>query len=45
MPARELVPGDIIELKIGDVIPADGVLLEGDPVQVCVGIPGITWSC
>jgi H+-transporting ATPase len=32
--ARELVPGDIIRLRIGDVIPADSKLLEGDPVQV-----------
>ncbi len=23
LPARELVPGDIIKLKIGDVVPAD----------------------
>jgi H+-transporting ATPase len=27
--ARELVPGDLIILKIGDVVPADGVLCEG----------------
>ena len=32
--ARELVPGDITRLRIGDVIPADSKLLEGDPVQV-----------
>jgi len=32
--ARELVPGDLIQLKIGDVIPADGLLCEGDPIQV-----------
>jgi len=32
--ARELVPGDIIRLRIGDIIPADAKLLEGDPVQV-----------
>ena len=32
--ARLLVPGDVIELKIGDVIPADAVLLDGTPVQV-----------
>jgi len=29
MAARELVPGDLIILKIGDVVPADGVLCEG----------------
>lgn len=30
IPLRELVPGDIIKLKIGDVMPADVQLLEGD---------------
>ena len=34
IPAQELVPGDIIRLRIGDIIPADARLLEGDPVQV-----------
>ena len=28
--ARELVPGDIIKLRIGDIIPADVQLLSGD---------------
>jgi H+-transporting ATPase len=32
--ARELVPGDIVRLRIGDIIPADAKLLEGDPIQV-----------
>jgi H+-transporting ATPase len=32
--ARELVPGDIIRLRIGSIIPADAKLLEGDPVEV-----------
>jgi H+-transporting ATPase len=32
--ARQLVPGDFIRLRIGDIIPADAKLLEGDPVQV-----------
>jgi len=27
---RELVPGDIVKLKIGDIVPADIQLLEGD---------------
>ena len=34
LPARELVPGDVIRLRIGDIIPADARLLEGDPVDV-----------
>lgn len=33
-PAREIVPGDVIRLRIGDIIPADARLLEGDDVQV-----------
>lgn len=28
-PARELVPGDILLLKLGDVVPADCILLDG----------------
>jgi H+-transporting ATPase len=34
VPARELVPGDLIRVRIGDIVPADARLLEGDPVQV-----------
>jgi H+-transporting ATPase len=34
IPARELVPGDIVRLRIGSIVPADARLLEGDPVQV-----------
>jgi H+-transporting ATPase len=34
VPARELVPGDLVRLRIGDIIPADARLLEGDPIQV-----------
>ena len=34
VPARALVPGDIIHMRLGDIIPADVRLLEGDPVEV-----------
>ncbi|MFA5064910.1 MAG: plasma-membrane proton-efflux P-type ATPase [Dehalococcoidia bacterium] len=34
IPSRELVPGDVIRLRIGDIIPADAKLLDGDLVQV-----------
>jgi len=30
LPVAELVPGDIIKLKIGDIVPADVQLLSGD---------------
>jgi len=32
--ARELVPGDAIRLRLGDIVPADARLLEGDPIEV-----------
>jgi H+-transporting ATPase len=32
--ARELVPGDVIRMRLGDIVPADARLLEGDPVEV-----------
>jgi H+-transporting ATPase len=32
--ARELVPGDRIRIRLGDIVPADARLLEGDPVEV-----------
>jgi H+-transporting ATPase len=34
VPAREIVPGDVIRLHIGDIVPADAKLLEGESVQV-----------
>jgi H+-transporting ATPase len=30
IPARELAPGDIIKLRIGNIVPADAQLLQGD---------------
>ena len=32
--ARKLVPGDVIRLRLGDIVPADARLLEGDPIEV-----------
>lgn len=32
--SRELVPGDVIRLRLGDIVPADARLLDGDPVEV-----------
>ena len=32
--ARELVPGDVIRLRLGDIVPADARLLEGDEMAV-----------
>jgi H+-transporting ATPase len=34
LPARDLVPGDLIRLRLGDIIPADARLLQGDPIEV-----------
>ncbi len=33
-PARELVPGDVIRLRLGDIVPADARLLAGDEIAV-----------
>ena len=34
IPALELVKGDVVRIRQGDVIPADVKLLHGDPIQV-----------
>ena len=33
-PARELVPGDVVRMRLGDIIPADIKLIEGDYLLV-----------
>ncbi len=33
-PARELVLGNVIRLRLGDIVPADARLLDGDPMSI-----------
>jgi H+-transporting ATPase len=33
-PAREVVKGDVVRLRLGDIVPADARLLDGDSIQV-----------
>lgn len=32
--SSELVPGDVIRMRLGDIVPADARLLAGDPIEV-----------
>ena len=34
IPARELVPGDLVRLRLGDIVPADAKLSNGDPLEI-----------
>jgi len=34
IPAREVVPGDVMRIRLGEIVPADSKLIEGDPVEV-----------
>jgi H+-transporting ATPase len=34
IPARQLVPGDLIRVRLGNIVPADAQLLDGEPLEV-----------
>lgn len=43
--AAILVPGDIVSIKLGDIIPADARLLEGDPLKIDQVLPIANTCC
>jgi H+-transporting ATPase len=34
LPARELVPGDVVRLRLGSIVPADATLISGEYLQI-----------
>lgn len=32
--AADLVKGDVVLIRLGDIVPADAVLIEGEPLKV-----------
>ena len=34
LPSRELVPGDLVRIRLGEIVPADIKLIEGDFLQI-----------